>query len=178
MASKSTDIIRFFTRDENVANTLKQRIEKIKELAKAKKGGMDLSNLELLEFLLNIAESELDTTKAFDRNTIKIQEFVKLQMMANESDNEVVMMGENPVHVNKRRISTKLLQDTIKCTFGTIKKWFDENQEMLEKHHAKCGIGEQYNRTVSKCTSARGKDTGKEGCAEHYAFLRKNYGNK
>ena len=178
MASKSTDIIRFFTRDESIANNFKERIEKIEELANARKSGMVSTKLDLLDFLLTLAESELDTMKAVDRNTIKIQEFVKLQMMANESDNEVVMMGENPVHVNKRRISTKLLQDTIKCTFGTIKKWFDENQEMLEKHHAKCGIGEQYNRTVSKCASARGKDTGKEGCAEHYALLRKNYGNK
>ena len=178
MASKSTDIIRFFTRDESIANNFKERIEKIEELANARKSGMVSTKLDLLDFLLTLAESELDTMKAVDRNTIKIQEFVKLQMMANESDNEVVMMGENPVHVNKRRISTKLLQDTIKCTFGTIKKWFDENQEMLEKHHAKCGIGEQYNRTVSKCASSRGKDTGKEGCAEHYAFLRKHYGNK
>jgi len=178
MASASIDIIRFYTRDENVANSFKERLDKVKELAKAKKGGMDLSNLELLDFLLTLADSELDTTKASERNTIKIQEFVKLQMMANESDNEVVMMGETPVYVNKRRISTKLLQDTIKCTFGTIKKWFDENQEMLEKHHAKCGISEQYNRIVSKCASSRGKDTGKEGCAEHYAFLRKHYGNK
>ncbi len=48
MASKSTDIIRFFTRDESVANSFKERLDKVKELANAKKGGMDLNNLELL----------------------------------------------------------------------------------------------------------------------------------
>jgi hypothetical protein len=95
-----------------------------------------------------------------DQNLEKIQELIAKQMEVNATDKEAVTLNGKPVYVNKRRITSSFVQQTLGCSYNPIKAWFDNeaNQTMLEKHHAKFGINESYNRLVSKALKQAAKE--------------------
>ncbi|EIJ40937.1 hypothetical protein BegalDRAFT_3571 [Beggiatoa alba B18LD] len=154
MSTKAIDIFRVSTRNAEIAESFKQRIENAKKLAGVKVGANISSDSELLDFLLSSLEKENDTEKLSrnEQNTLRIQELVKKQMDLNATDNATVLLGNKTVFVNKRYISSAWIQKELGCSYVAIKSWFDnpENQTMLDKHHVKHGIDANHNRLIAK----------------------------
>ncbi|EIJ44369.1 hypothetical protein BegalDRAFT_0002 [Beggiatoa alba B18LD] len=154
MSTKAIDVFRVSTRNAEIADSLKLRIENAKKLASVKARGSVSSDMELLDFLLGFIEKDNDTDKLSrnEQNTLRIQELVKKQMDLNATDNQVVLLADKPVFVNKRYISSAWIQKELGCSYVAIKSWFDnpENQAMLNKHHEKHGIDSNHNRLIAK----------------------------
>lgn len=148
--------------NENESSELLARVENAKKIVAVKTKNADVSDKDLLVFLLSLVEIE-QVEKGFsqsDRNLEKIQELVAQQMAVNATDKEAVTLNGKPVYINKRRITSSFVQLTLGCSYNPIKAWFENeaNQAMLEKHHAKYGINESYNRLVTKTLKQAGKE--------------------
>ena len=148
--------------NENESSELLARVENAKKIVAVKTKNADVSDKDLLIFLLGLVESE-QGEKGFtrsDQNLEKIQELVAQQMEVNATDKEAVTLNGKPVYINKRRITSSFVQQTLGCSFNPVKAWFENeaNQAMLEKHHAKFGINESYNRLVSKALKQAAKE--------------------
>lgn len=132
---------------------LQARIENVRKMVTIKTTQADVNDRNLLLYLLSLAENELaaKSTRS-DQNLEKIQDLIAKQMEVNANDTTTVMLNGKPIYVNKRRITSSFVQQTLGCSFNPIKAWFENeaNQAMLEKHHAKYGITESYNRLVIK----------------------------
>lgn len=138
------------------------RVKNAKKIVAVKTKNADVSDKDLLVFLLNLVESE-QGEKGFtrsDQNLEKIQELVAQQMEVNATDKEAVTLNGKPVYINKRRITSSFVQLTLGCSYNPIKAYFENeaNQAMLEKHHAKYGINESYNRLVTKALKQVGNE--------------------
>lgn len=141
---------------------LLERVENLRKIAAIKTKKADVSDKELLLWLMTVAEmqqQEKGLTRS-DKNVGKIQELITKQMDINATDNETVVLNGKPIYVNKRRITTAFVQQSLGCSFAPVKAWFDDetNQVMLDKHHAKYGITESYNRLVSKALKQAAKE--------------------
>jgi hypothetical protein len=148
--------------NENESSDLLARVENAKKIVAIKTKNADVSDKDLLIFLLGLIESEQGEkglTRG-DQNLEKIQELIAKQMEVNATDKEAVTLNGKPVYVNKRRITSSFVQQTLGCSYNPIKAWFDNeaNQAMLDKHHAKYGINESYNRLVSKALKQAAKE--------------------
>lgn len=148
--------------NENESSELLARVENAKKIVAVKTKNADVSDKDLLIFLLGLIESE-QGEKGFtrgDQNLEKIQELIAQQMEVNATDKEAVTLNGKPVYINKRRITSSFVQQTLGCSYNPIKAWFDNeaNQAMLDKHHAKYGINESYNRLVSKALKQAAKE--------------------
>lgn len=148
--------------NENESSELLARVENAKKIVAVKTKNADVSDKDLLIFLLGLIESE-QGEKGFtrgDQNLEKIQELIAKQMEVNATDKEAFTLNGKPVYVNKRRITSSFVQQTLGCSYNPIKAWFDNeaNQAMLDKHHAKYGITESYNRLVSKALKQAAKE--------------------
>lgn len=148
--------------NENESSELLARVENAKKIVAVKTKNADVSDKDLLVFLLSLLEIE-QVEKGFsqsDRNLEKIQELVAQQMEVNATDKEAVTLNGKPVYINKRRITSSFVQLTLGCSYNPIKAWFENeaNQAMLERHHAKYGINESYNRLVTKALKQASKE--------------------
>jgi len=150
------------SKNKNDGTELLNRVENAKKIVAIKTRNADVSDKDLLIFLLGLIESEQGEkglTRG-DQNLEKIQELIAKQMEVNATDKEAVTLNGKPVYVNKRRITSSFVQQTLGCSFNPVKAWFENeaNQAMLEKHHAKFGINESYNRLVSKALKQAAKE--------------------
>jgi hypothetical protein len=150
MASKTIDILRVSTRKEDLADSLKERLNAVKERAKADLADVK-TDFDLLIFLLDSFEKHSgDGFTRHQKNLGSIENLVQRQMTTNETDNTTVKLGNTEVFINKRRITSTWIQSELGCSFGAVKTWLDSNQEMIDKHHAKFNIYEHQNRLASK----------------------------
>jgi len=157
MVAKTHDIFRVTTRNQDVAVSLKSRIEEAKKLASIKTIGNISSDLELLEFFLNQLESSnTEKLNRSEQNINNIQSLIAKQLDVNATDNTTVVLKDKPLFINKRFISSAYVQKELGCSFVAIKQWFDnpDNQAMLNKHHDKHGISPNHNRLVAKAIIA------------------------
>lgn len=141
---------------------LRTRIDNVRKMVAIKTAQSDIKDRDLLIYLLGLVEIE-QVEKGLsqsDRNLEKIQELVAQQMEVNATDKEAVTLNGKPVYINKRRITSSFVQLTLGCSYNPIKAWFENeaNQAMLEKHHAKYGINESYNRLVTKALKQASKE--------------------
>lgn len=148
--------------NENESVELLARVDNVRKFAAMKTKNADVSDKDLLIFLLSLVEIELrekGLTRG-DHNVEKIQELIAKQMEINATDNEAIPLNGKLIYVNKRRITSSFVQQTLGCSFNPVKAWFENeaNQAMLEKHHAKFSINESYNRLVSKALKQAAKE--------------------
>jgi hypothetical protein len=148
--------------NENESEQLLARVENARKIIAIKTKKADVSDKDLVLYFLDMLESqqaEKGLTRA-DKNAEKIQELITQQMAVNATDNEAVPLNGKLIYVNKRRITSSFVQLTLGCSFNPVKAWFDNeaNQAMLDKHHAKYGINESYNRLVSKALKQASKE--------------------
>jgi hypothetical protein len=150
MASKTIDILRVSTRKQELADSLKERLNTVKERAKAEFATVE-TDIDLLVFLLDSFDKHngSDLTRN-QKNLGNIADLVTKQMAINETDNTTVKLSNTEVFINKRRITSAWIQSELGCSFSAVKTWLESNQEMIDKHHVKFNIYEHQNRLVSK----------------------------
>lgn len=162
MATSDENILFNVEADENESEQLLTRVENLRKFAAIKTNNMDVNDKDLLIFLLSLVEIEQGKKGLTrnDHNFEKIQELIAQQMEVNATDNETVVLNGKPIYVNKRRITTAFVQQSLGCSFTPVKVWFDDetNQAILNKHHTKYGITESYNHLVSKALKQAAKE--------------------
>ena len=148
--------------NENESVELLARVDNVRKFAAIKTKNADVSDKDLLIFLLSLIEieqGEKGLTRG-DHNFEKIQELIAKQMEVNATDNEAIPLNGKLIYVNKRRITSSFVQLALGCSFNPVKAWFEneKNQAMLDRHHAKYGINESYNRLVTKALKQASKE--------------------